>query len=251
MLKKIAFIILFTSLCHFAAAQINDTVRTSDSTLYYINHTSTGMINYTNDSRAYLLNNLLKFNINRKRVSLNTANSWIYGTQETGLTNNDFNSYVDLNLLKDVQKIYYWGLMNYDKSYSLKIDDRLQTGAGLGYNLITHPDLYINLSDGFLYERTSLYDTSTYSTVRNSLRIKYHIVVGKIITFDGTNFFQPSLFSEKDYIIKCMNSVSFKLKTWLSFTVSTTYNKLNITKNENFLCNVGLTFQKTFTTVKK
>jgi hypothetical protein len=251
MLRTFIFSILLTCLYLSAAGQTGDTLRTADTTLYVINHSSTGIINYTNESRSYLLNNLLKFNIVRKRISINTANGWVYGNQQTGLTNNDFTSSIDANLFKSVQKFYYWGVVMYDKSYSLKINDRLQSGAGIGYNLFAKPDFSIILSDGPLYERTSLYDTSTYSTIRNSFRIKYHIVIAKIITLEGTNFLQQSIMDEKDYIIRCANSISFKLKNWLSLTVSTTYNKLNISKNENFLCNIGFSFQKTLKKVKK
>jgi hypothetical protein len=249
-LKRIFFVLLFFIFYEFIYAQTGDTLRTADTTLYVLNHSSTGIINYTNESRSYLLNNLLKFNIIRKRISINTANGWVYGSQLTGLTNNDFTSAVDVNLFKAVQKFYYWGVTTYDKSFSLKINNRLQTGAGVGYNLFAKPNFNIILSDGILYERTSLYDTTTYSTIRNSFRIKYHIVIAKIITLEGTNFLQQSFVQEKDYIIKCMNSISFKLKNWLSLTVSTTYNKINISKNENFLCNIGLNFQKTFTRVR-
>ncbi|HVD98658.1 MAG TPA: DUF481 domain-containing protein [Cytophagaceae bacterium] len=259
MKKKIGKVILYLVLLlsfHLSIAQHGDTLRTADSTLYLLSHSSTGIINYTNISRSYLLNNLFKFNIIRKRLSFNTANSWVYGSQLTGITNNDYNSYADLDYLKAVQRFYYWGLLNYDKSYSLRIYDRLQTGAGVGYSVLTNPKYSLVLSDGFLYEYVHLYDipefynTPYYSTVRNSLRIKYHVEIGKILVFDGMNFWQPSLLSKEDYIVKLNNSLSLKIKRWLSFTVATTYNKLNISKTENFLCTIGLTFQKTFV-VKK
>jgi hypothetical protein len=251
MQKKVFLIFVFSIFYHFSLAQIGDTLRTTDSTLYSINHASTGIINYTNVSRSYLLNNLLKINIIRKRISVNTTNGWIYGSQQTGLTNNDFTSAVDVNLLKAVQKFYYWGLVTYDKSYSLKINNRMQSGAGIGYNLFTKPNFNLILSDGLLYERTSLYDTSVYQTVRNSFRIKYRVVIASIITLEGTNFLQQSFASEKDYIIKLNNSISLKLKNWLSFTTSIIYNKLNISKNENFLCTIGFSFQKTYTHIRR
>jgi hypothetical protein len=243
---KIFFFVLFICSYRSTMAQNGDTLRTADTTLYLINHSSTGIFNYTNESRSYLLNNLLKFNIVRKRISVNTTNGWVYGSQQTGLTNNDFLSAVDVNLFKTQRKLYYWGLATYDKSYSLKIDKRLQTGAGVGYNLFRKPSFNIILSDGILIEYADLYDTIAYVTTRNSFRIKYHILIGKVITFDGINFYQQSFLSAEDYILKFTNSVSFKLKNWLSFTISTVYNKLNISKKENFLCTVGLNFQKTF-----
>lgn len=233
-----------------AYGQDGDTLRTPDSTRYYISHASTGIVNYTKDSRSYLLNNLLRFNMVRKNISINTTNGWIYGSQLTGLTNNDFTSALDFNYLKTLQKIYYWGLATYDKSFSLKINNRYQVGLGVGYNMISKSNFSIILSDGFLYEHSLLYDTSAYKTIRNSFRLKYHIVIAKVIVLDGTNFYQPSLFAESDYIIKCTNSLSFKLQSWMSFTLAMTYNRVNISKTENLLCTVGLTFQKTYTHVR-
>lgn len=232
-------------------AQTDDTLRTIDSTQFALNHSSTGIFNQTNDSRSYLLNNLLKFNIIRKRISINTSQGWIYGRQLTGLTNNDYNWVAEANLFKSVRRLYYWGLANYDKSYSLKITDRLQTGAGVGYSIFTKPSFNLVLSDGILYERTDLYDTTAYSTLRNSFRLKYRLVMAKIVTFEGTNFWQQSVFSWEDYILKFTNSISFRLKNWLSFTISATYNKLGISGTENFLGTVGFTFQRTFTAVSR
>lgn len=236
---------------HLASAQASDTVSTADSTRYIINHISTGIANYTNDSRSYLLNNMLKFNIVRKNISINTTNGWIYGHQQTGLTNNDFTSLVDVSLFKTLRKLYYWGLITYDKSYSLKITDRLQSGLGVGYNLFTSPRFNLILSDGILYERTSLYDTTSYSTVRNSFRLKYHLVIGKIVTLNGINFWQQSFLTGEDYIIKFTNSISFRLQNWISFTITTTYNKLNISRTENFLCTAGFSFQKAYTHIRR
>ncbi len=247
MLKKSLLLVLISLLYSYARGQNNnDTLRTTDSTLYMINHSSTGMINYTNNSRSYLLNNALKFNIVRKRISVNSSSGWIYGMQQTGLTNNDFTSAVDVSLFKTVQKFYYWGLAIYDKNFSLKINDRLQSGAGIAYNVLTNPKFNMVLSNGILYEYSSLYDT-TYSTARNSFRLKYHLMIGKIVSLNGINFLQQSYVSGKDYILKLNNNISFKMKNWVSFTVSTTYNKLNISNTENFICTIGLTFQKTYT----
>jgi hypothetical protein len=102
------------------------------------------------------------------------------------------------------------------------------------------------VSDGLLYEETSLYETSKYETFRNSFRIKHKFVFKKLITLEGSHFWQQSLSSWDDYIIKSNATLSIKLKSWLSLTGALTYNKVNINRQENFLLNVGLSFEKYF-----
>jgi hypothetical protein len=222
------------------------TAQNPDTSVYHLTHSTTGFINRTTDGNSYLVNNNLRFNVSKKRISANSTNSWIYGSQETGLTNNDFSSTLDFNLFKSVSKFYYWGLATYDKSYSLKIDNRFQTGLGIGYTVIDNKNIYLVISDGPLYETSKLYDTSQYETVRNSFRLRYKMVIRKNITIDGVNFHQQSLLSGKDYIIKATNTVSVKLSNWLSLTVAVQYNKLNITQKETLLCNFGFTFDRYF-----
>jgi hypothetical protein len=217
-----------------------------DTSVYHLTHSTTGFVNRTTDGNSFLVNNNLRFNISKKRISTNSTNSWVYGSQESGLTNNDFSSTLDFNLLKSVSKFYYWGLASYDKSYSLKIDNRVQMGLGVGYTVVDSKRVYLVLSDGPLYETSKLYDTSQYETVRNSFRIRYRMVIRKNITIDGVNFHQQSFLSAKDYIIKATNTVSVKLNNWLSLTVAVQYNKLNITKKETLLCNFGFTFDRYF-----
>jgi hypothetical protein len=72
------------------------------------------------------------------------------------------------------------------------------------------------------------------------------LFVNKIITLKGSNYWQESLKQENDYILKFTNSLDFKIKKWLSLTIATTYNKINITSRENFLLTYGLTFDKSF-----
>src|SRR6187549_1724526 len=85
-------------------AQFNDT------TNYYINYTSTGIVNKTNDNRSYVLNNNFKFSIYKKHLSFNTTHSFIYGKQQEQVTNRDLTSSFDVNLYQTLPHFYYWGL---------------------------------------------------------------------------------------------------------------------------------------------
>lgn len=242
---KSLFYLLLLLLCRSVSfAQFNDSIH------YYINYSSTGIINQTNDGNSYVLNNGLKFNVRKKSVSLNSTNSWIYGQQNKNLTNNDFTSTLDFNLYKTFPHFFYWGLANYDESFSLKINDRLQIGAGAAYSIVDRPTVYINVSDGILYENSDLMLNDTtrdvYHTARNSFRLRFRIELTNLLVLDGTNFLQNSFSQTNDYILKSVTSLSVKLRKWLSFTTSLNYNKLNRTRRENMMLNFGLTAEKYF-----
>jgi hypothetical protein len=218
----------------------------NDSTFYYIRFSSQGMYNQTNDISAFTFNNALNFTINKKKVSLNSSNNWIYGEQDNRLTNNDFASVLNLDLFKDTRRLYYWGLASYTTSYSLKINYQFQAGAGLGLNIINKPDAELVVSNGLLYETSDLQlDTARdiYQTVRNSLRVKHRLTYNAI-RWDGTFFWQPSLQDIDDYILRATTTLAVKLKTWLSITGGLTYNKLSRTNRENLLINFGLVAEK-------
>src|SRR5436305_1756201 len=103
-LLTLAFILFFSVR---ASAQYND------STFYRATLTSTGSVNKTNDGRSNLLNNVLSFGIKKKDIVLNTTNSFVYGNQNSTLTNRDFSSSLFFNLYKTLPHFYYWGLLNY------------------------------------------------------------------------------------------------------------------------------------------
>ncbi len=182
---------------------------------------------------------------------MNFIASWIYGQQQKKLlTNNDFTSTFDINFYDKKKRFYYWGLADFDASYSLKINQRYQAGAGVGYNILKDTNAYLNLSDGILYEKSDLSDTVSthhqYETFRNSFRLRYHFIIWKVLVLDGTNFYQNSLSHRDDYIIKLNNSLSVKLKKWLAITTSVIYNKVSRTQSESFLLNYGITIEKYF-----
>jgi hypothetical protein len=219
-------------------AQFTDTIH------HNIGYAASGIINQTNNSNSFVLNNNAKFNIHKKNKFFNSSASWIYGRQDGQLTNNDVAAVMDFDIYGHLPHLYYWGLAGYDKSFSLKINDRFQGGVGIGYNFLDKKDAAIGVSDGILYEYSDLSDTvsthDNYRTLRNSLRLKYHFVWKGIIIFDGVHFWQPSLSSSGDYVIKSTTSLSLKLKKWLNLTSAVIYNKVNRTQSKNLLFTAGL-----------
>ncbi|WP_241559225.1 DUF481 domain-containing protein [Chitinophaga barathri] len=222
----------------------------SDSTHYYIKYASTGAINKTDDGNSYLLNNAMAFKVSRKKISLNADASYLYGQSNGDVSNNDFTGSMNFSLYPHGRNFYYWGLTGYDKSYSLKINNRFQGGAGAAWNVISKPNATLNVSDGILFESSDLllHDTipDVYHTFRNSLRIYYKWTVKNIIVLEGAHFLQQSLQYSDDYIIKSTNALSVKLRSWLAITAVLNYNRITRTDRENLFINYGLTIEKYF-----
>jgi hypothetical protein len=241
---KLLVIFLLLILSLHSVSQFNDSIH------YYFRFASSGIINKTGTNNLYIANNALTFKTQKKNITFNTLTTWIYGEQQHSLINNDFAAHSDIGLFKGIRKLYYWGLINYDKSYSLKIDYRLQAGAGFAYSFIDSPYLWINISEGILYERGDITDPiigqDRYQIPRNSLRFLYHWSLKERFIIDGTHFYQPSFKSTNDYIIQSSNNVSIKLKKWLSLTGAFVYNKVSRTKRENFQVSYGLSAETYF-----
>lgn len=240
-----ALFVLFILLPGMVAAQFNDTIN------YYFKINSAGIVNRTNDRNAYVLNNQVRFSFYRKNVSVNTNNSWIYGKQQGALSNRDFTSALDFDLYKSRHNVYYWGLLHYESSFSLKLDHRFQGGAGIGYYLIDRKDFVVHISEGILYEMTDLYDRenaadNVYDTYRNSFRLKFRFLFHERLSLEGSNFLQHAIGDRKDYIIRSNTMLTVKLWKFVSLTVNVNYNKLNLTERENFLLNYGVLLEKYF-----
>jgi uncharacterized protein DUF481 len=241
---KLMFAVLLSANTSGTQAQFNDSVT------HYVNYTSAGVINKTNDGDSYVLNNNLRFNLRRKDVSLNASGGWIYGEQNDRKTNNDYTASLDFNLFKTFKHFYYWGLATYEKSFSLKINDRYQAGLGVAYNVVEKTNFFVNLSEGMLLEKSDIFANDTTreknTILRNSFRFRFRWVIREFVTLEGTQFLQNSMEERNDYIIKSINSLSFKLYKWLNFTTALTYNKVNKTDRENLLITFGLTAEKYF-----
>ena len=241
---KLFFLVPFLFLYQTSFAQF------TDSTNYVVNYSSTGSLNNTNDGKSYLLNNGLKFGVRKKSVSLNFNNKWIYGKQNRQLTNNDFSSSLDFNLYKTLPHFFYWGLVNYNTSKSLKVNNQLLAGAGIAYSIYDREDAYLNISDGILFDSSDLtLDNEirdVYHTYRNSLRLSFRFVISKIIIVNSSSYFQSSLSNGSDYIMKSDSSLSFKVNRWLSLTTAFNFNRVARTDRQNSLLSYGLNFERYF-----
>lgn len=222
----------------------------NDTTSYLVNYTSTGSLNSTNDGKAYLLNNGFKFGVRKKTISLNFNNKWIYGKQNSRLTNNDFSSSLDFNLYKTLPHFFYWGLVNYNTSRSLRVNNQLLAGAGIAYSIYDREDAYLNISNGILFDSSDLMQDNDlrdiYQTYRNSLRLSFRFVINKIIVINSSSFYQRSLSNGDDYILKSDSGLSFKLNKWLSLTTAYNFNRVARTDRQNSLLSYGLTFERYF-----
>jgi hypothetical protein len=239
-MKKLFVLLSLTLIAQKLKAQFNDTVH------YHVNLVATGSINQADGSRAYLLNNALNFAVKQKSFVLNATNTWVYGKQNNQLTNNDYSSAVFFNLYKTFKHFYYWGLVNYNTSYSLKINNQVLAGGGVAYSFVDTKNVYVNLSDGLLYDQSDLLTNDDYHTYRNSFRLQYHFGVNDLFTFDGSDFLQSSLSRGNDYIIRTTTTLGLKLRKWISLTTSLNYNKMNITQSDNLVFTYGLSVDKYF-----
>jgi hypothetical protein len=241
---KHLLLLLFILITHNCLAQFNDT------THYYTKFASSGSINKTESSSTYLLNNTFKFGVKKKNLAMNFNNNWIYGKTDHEITNNDFTTSLDFDIQKDSARFYYWGLANYTTSVSLKINNQLQAGGGVAYDVVKTKASMLNLSDGILYDRGDLFlDDGThdvYNTYRNSFRVLFKFVIKDIIVLDGSDFVQNSFTRGSDYIIRSTTNLSVKLRKWLALTTSYNYNRMNRTARENSLLSYGLTAEKYF-----
>ncbi|MES2893235.1 MAG: DUF481 domain-containing protein [Bacteroidota bacterium] len=243
-MKRLFVIVLFILTFGNVYPQFND------STHYLLRYATTGILNRTNETSAYTITNGLRFSVNKKAISLNSTSNWIYGEQQKRLTNNDFSTALDLNVFSKLDRMYYWGLGTYETSYSLKVNNRAQAGLGIAYSIVDRPDLFINVSDGILYEFADLKLSDTtrdiYRTFRNSFRFRVRYAFKERVSFESTSFLQNALQKNDDYIFNSTNTLSIKIAKWISLTSMLKFNKVNRTNRENLLLTFGLTAEKYF-----
>lgn len=220
-------------------AQFNDSIH------HFIKFSTTGIINKTNEKKTFVLTNTLNYSLEKNIITLSNGHNYIYGKQDGTVINSDYNTFINLDVLKNTHKIYYWGLMNYTTSKSLRIYNQFQGGLGVGWNVVDNDRFDVVITDGLMYEMSQILNTKDtrehYNTWRNSLRVKHSLSFTPDISLDGSHFWQPSLKDSKDYIIRSSASLNFQLKKWIRFTTGITYNKISRTDRENLIFNVGLT----------
>jgi hypothetical protein len=230
-----------------------DSVHYTDTTKYHGSWSATGNINNTNTFSSYLISNTVQASAARKKSALNLNTSWIYGSQSGTLTNNDFTATLDFNMYKTIRHFYYWGLVNYNTSLSLRVNNLFQSGGGFGYNILDKKTAVILVSDGILFETGDLYQLfytgqpggetirDRYSVFRNSFRLKYRFVIHDKVTLEGIELIQHSLATIHNYILNLTASGSVRLNKWLNVTTAFTFNKFTRTRSENTLITFGFT----------
>lgn len=245
-ISKGSLLLLSILLGHAAtlSAQFSDTVH------HFVGVSATGTINKTNNAATYLANQSGKFSLKKEKVLLNVSGSWVYGKQQNKITNNDVIAAFNCDVNLPVKNTYYWGLATYTSSYSLKVINQFQAGAGLAFDAINHSDLGLNLSDGVLYEESDIYLKDTirdrYNTLRNSARVTIRWKLNDMIRFNSVTFLQNALSTSSDYIFKTTNGLDVKLLKWLLLNCTYTYNKFNQTGKENTLLTYGLRVEHYF-----
>lgn len=243
---SILLISIFSLFTLRAAAQFNDT------THYHVLLTSTGSINKATNVNTYLLNNALGFGVKQHNIDANANSTWIYGRSNNALTNNDYSAIINVDIHTKADKFYYWSLVNYNTSFSLKINGQLLTGGGIAYNIIQNKkkNAWLNISDGILYDKSDIILADTmhdvYHTFRNSFRLQFKFVIAKIITVNSSTFLQNSFSRASDYILRTNSSADIRLAKWLDFSTAFSYNNENRTISQNLLFTYGLKFDRYF-----
>ena len=210
-----------------------------DTVKFHSTNTFGGYWNNTNASTTTLYNIGTNCTIGNKKHAIYAISTYVYGTQNKKTSNNDLSVTLNTILGKD-QKIFKWASLQYDHSYSLKIEYRLQSGLGLGYYIIKNKNVNISISDGILYDMNLYNDIGSHNVYRNSARAKISIK-GKVLSFESVTFYQPAITDSRDYVFKTTNTTTVKLKKWLELHMNVTDNIIWITDKQNFLCTFGVT----------
>jgi hypothetical protein len=243
---KYSFLLLFFfTFMYSAHAQF------SDSLTHRVRLSTSGTFNKTSDGLTYLLNNSGGFSVKKKQFVMNSNASWLYGGTLEKMTNNDVNASVDFNVYsKKVPDLYYWGLVNFTSSFSLKINEQIQSGAGLAYRIFNKEDLMFSVSDGLIFETSNIIQPDSvelrYETVRNSLRLQLNWKHKELVTVTGSGFWQPSLTYRNDHIVTSNLNVGFKVWRWVTLNTALNYNLISRTRKENFILTYGIAFERFF-----
>ena len=157
-----------------------------DSNKREIDYTSSGSVNKTQKGTSYLLTNFIGGTFKKNTTITSVGSSFIYGKQNLIQTNKDFAGFINIDLFKSPQfnKIYYWYLMDYNNSYSLKVFNELQTGVGEAYLFINNKNIKLSFSDGIIFDQSNVVLNNNkiyHQTYRNSLKLKIHFSINELI----------------------------------------------------------------------
>jgi hypothetical protein len=223
----------------------------SDSLNHRVRLSTSGTFNKTSNGTTYLLNNGANYSVKKKRFVMNSNTTWLYGGTLEKRTNNDVNSSLDFNVYNQkVPDFYYWGLVNFTSSFSLKISEQVQSGVGVAYRIFNKEGFMVSISDGLLYERSNVIQPDSiefrYQTIRNSLRLQLNWKHKELVTVTGAGFWQPSLTYRNDHIVTTNLNVGFKIWKWVTLNTALNYNLISRTEKENFILTYGVVFERFF-----
>jgi hypothetical protein len=227
-----------------------DTANHKADSVFHVVLNTTGSLNKSEGVTSTLFNNMLNLGMKKKTVSFNFDNNYVYGKSGTALTNEDFSSVFQVNFYKPKTHFYYWGLANYNTSYSLKVNYQVLAGGGAAYSIFDTKHSYLNISDGLLSDNSDLVlpDTArlVYHTIRNSFRLQFKFNIKDKVIFDGSDFLQNSLQEGSDYIIRSTTNLSVKITNWLNLSSSLNYDIFKRTQSSSLIFTYGLKFDRYF-----
>lgn len=233
-----------------------DSSHHTDTARLHYSYAGTGSLDNTNSLGSFLVNQLLKLSLVKQSSALNFTNNWVYGKQNSLLTNNDYTSSLDIGIYKTLKHFYYWGMATYTTSVALLIHRQEQAGLGPGYNLIDKKKAALLVSDGVVYEQGDLYDSiyggsngnmyqrDIYHTIRNSFHLLFHWVIQDRYTLDGSGFWQNAFSNWSDYNLRITGGGSIKIQRWLALTAAVAYNRFTRTRSRNTLLTFGAVIQR-------
>lgn len=246
-----SFQFVFTCLLLFfiskkIAAQPNDSAK-----FHSLKANLGGTINRTAEGFAYLLQHNASYQYREARNAVNVRGQHIFGQSLGQVTNRDYNFGFDYNrFLNENRRWYVWFLGAYNSSYSLRVLSQWQAGAGIALNVIDRSDMWLNVSNGIIYEYSEIVDASeaiiNYNTPRNSLRINFGGKFQDRIEYKTLHFWQPSLRHANDFIFTSNSSISYQIWNGLRFQLSFIYNKVSKTAKENMVFTYGIAWSSNF-----
>lgn len=212
-------------------------------------------MNITPADRVQLFNNQFVYGYSKDRLEFNSNAKWIYGSNLSGLTNNDFIGLMDGNYYHDGAKRFNtWILGSYTTSFSLNIINEYQAGAGMAYKVLddkVNNVIGLKVSNGFIWEESNFLNPEgirdNYAIVRNSLRVQLKLfALQKKVSFESTTYWQPALNKAGDYNLRTTNILNVPVWKFFSLQTRWEYNYIARTQKENTLFTYGISARFSF-----